>query len=66
MNKGLFESLEQLQYEARPIIYAALAMYSFMHKGTMPILLYCGWTLTICCLYVMKARYQGSRVVNIR
>lgn len=65
MDKGLFNFLEELQYEARPVIYAALAFYAFWNKQN-PVLFYSGIILAVCCVYVLKKRYFGKPVFNIR
>lgn len=66
----LYTFLEQLFYDSRPVIYAALAFYSFVNKDTTPILMYSGLILSVCSLYVMNKRYTGGRggriVMNIK
>ncbi len=63
---GLFQSLEQLQYDTRPIVYAGLAFYSFLNYKSLDILLYCGVVLSFCCLYVLHKRFFNQTVVNIK
>jgi hypothetical protein len=68
----LYTFFEQLFYDSRPVIYAALAFYSFVNKESTPILVYCGLILTVCSLYVMNKRYSGGKstsgrmIINIK
>lgn len=59
-------TFEQIQYEARPIVYAVLATYSFFNKQNSPILLFSGILFTVACLYVLNARYNYRGRYNIR
>lgn len=63
---GLLSNLEQLQYDARPIVYAALAFYSFLNYRSVEILLYCGVVLSFCCVYVLHKRFFNHSTVNIK
>lgn len=59
--------LEQLLYDFRPVIYAALALISFMHRNASPLLLMSGITLAFCSVYIIKKRFFNAvEIVDIK
>ncbi len=63
---GLYVTLEQLQYDARPVVYAALALYSFTNYKSIELLFYSGIALSFCCVYVLHKRFFNHAVLNIK
>lgn len=53
----LLNYIEQVQYESRPLFYAALSIYAFLSKEVTPMLFVCGVILAVCSFYVFKMRY---------
>jgi multisubunit Na+/H+ antiporter MnhE subunit len=53
----LFNYIEQVQYESRPLFYAGLSMYAFLNYEVTPALFVCGVILAVCSFYVFKMRY---------
>jgi multisubunit Na+/H+ antiporter MnhE subunit len=53
----LLNYIEQVQYESRPLFYAALSLYVFLSKEITPIFFVCGVILAVCSFYVFKMRF---------
>lgn len=53
----LINYIEQVQYESRPLFYAALSLYAFLSKEITPAVFVCGVILAVCSFYVFKMRY---------
>jgi multisubunit Na+/H+ antiporter MnhE subunit len=57
--------IEQVQYESRPLFYAALSLYAFLSKEITPAVFVCGVILAVCSFYVFKMRYvYRSRLIK--
>ncbi len=55
--ENLLNYIEQVQYESRPLFYAALSIYSFLNREVSPAIFACGVILAVCSFYVFKMRY---------
>ena len=55
--ENLLNYIEQVQYESRPLFYAALSLYAFLSKEITPVIFACGVILAVCSFYVFKMRY---------
>ncbi len=55
--EDLLNYFEQVQYESRPMFYAALSLYAFLSREMTPLSFACGVILAVCSFYVFKMRY---------